>query len=85
MTYSLEWSTVAADNLAKLDKKIADRVSKKVEKIRRDPLTYLKRLTGVPLYSLRIGDYRAIISISIEKEYILVLKVGRRKNVYDKL
>jgi mRNA interferase RelE/StbE len=85
MTYSLEWSTVAADNLALLDKKMADRIIKKVESIRRDPLTYLKRLTGVPLYSLRIGDYRVIISISIEKGYMLVVKIGHRKNIYEHL
>lgn len=82
MTYSLEWSTIAANNLAALDKKTADRMTKKVERIRNDPLTYLKRLTGVPLYSLRVGNYRAIISLNIEKRYMLVVKIGPRKNVY---
>lgn len=85
MTYSLEWSTIAAGNLAELDKKAADRITKKVERTRNNPLTYLKRLTGVPLYSLRIGGYRAIISLNIEKKYMLVIKVGPRKNVYGHL
>lgn len=85
MTYSLEWSTVASDNLKELDKKTANRIINKVEKVSKDPLMYLKKLTGVALYSVRVGDYRAIISISIEKKYMLVVKVGRRKNVYENI
>ena len=42
------------------------------------PLTSI--LTG--LWSLRIGDYRAIYQIKNNELIILVIKIGHRKNVY---
>ena len=35
-------------------------------------------------FKLRIGDWRVIADIIREKEAIIILKVGHRKNIYDK-
>jgi len=35
------------------------------------------------LWSLRIGDYRALYQIRHNELIILVLKIGHRKNIYD--
>jgi mRNA interferase RelE/StbE len=39
------------------------------------------RLSG--LWSLRVGNYRAIYSIKNNELLVLVLRLGHRKNVYD--
>ena len=42
----------------------------------------IKRLKGSNDFRLRVGDYRVIFSI--EKETIQILKVGHRKNIYER-
>ena len=63
----------------------ADRILEKMNLVSKNPFHYIKRLKGIPLYSLRTGKYRVIMSIEREKLVILVVEVGNRKNVYDDL
>ena len=53
--------------------------------ISKNPFHYIKRLKGVPLYSLRARKYRVIMRIEREKLVIFVIEVGTKKNVYDGL
>ncbi len=85
MSYHVLLSEDAKRTLLKLDKAVAGRIVKKLESAKEDPLPYLKRLEGVPLFSLRVGDYRLIISVDFEKKAVLVIRVGHRKKVYDGL
>jgi mRNA interferase RelE/StbE len=85
MSYQVLLSEDAKRALLKLDKAISSRLVKKLESAKEDPLPYLKRLEGVPLFSLRAGDYRLIISMDFEKNTMLVIRVGHRKKVYDGL
>lgn len=82
MTYQVRWTETALGKIAKLDKKLAGRIIDKVESVTTDPFLYVKRLTGINLYSLRIGDYRVIISL--EENNMFVLDVGHRSKVYRK-
>ena len=34
------------------------------------------------LYSLRVGDYRIVYKVLKEKKYIVIFKIGHRKEVY---
>ena len=56
------------------------------EKLMTDPLRFglpLRRnLLG--LMKLRVGDYRIIYSIEKETVTVYVIKIGHRKDVYDK-
>ena len=63
----------------------AERILEKMKLVSKNPFHYVKRLRGVPLYSLRTGKYRVIMSIEREKLVILVVEVGNRKNVYEDL
>ncbi len=63
----------------------ADRILEKMKLVSKNPFHYIKRLKGIPLYSLRTGKYRVIMSIEREKLVILVIDVGNRRNVYDDL
>jgi len=71
-------------DLAKLDKPVRDRILKKVFQLEQFP-ELGKHLIGVDLWSLRIGKYRVIYSIREEKLQVLVLTVGHRGEIYEKL
>jgi len=81
MVYELELSQTAKKNLDSLQKDIGIRILKKLREITTDPNKYIKSLAGSELFSLRIGDYRALVIISSNK--IFVVKIGYRKDIYD--
>ena len=85
MAYDIEISDDALKSFKKLDRRTAQRIYSKLKEIAssENPFLYVKRLTGIALFSLRVGDYRVIIDIKRNSLIILVLKIGRRKNVYD--
>ncbi|MEM0149837.1 MAG: type II toxin-antitoxin system RelE/ParE family toxin, partial [Candidatus Micrarchaeaceae archaeon] len=63
MSYRVIWSERSQKDLSRLDKKTIGRIITKVNGIKENPFLYVKRLVGVPLYSLRAGDYRVIMDI----------------------
>ncbi len=81
--YSIQIEKSAEDFLRKLEKKDAEIILNKIYSIRENPFRYLKRLQGEKLWRLRIGDYRAIVDVIISMNKIIVLRIGRRKNVYN--
>jgi mRNA interferase RelE/StbE len=81
--YSIQIEKNAEDFLKKLQKKDAEIILNKIYSIRDNPFRYLKRLQGEKLWRLRIGDFRAIVDVIISMNKIIVLRIGRRKNVYD--
>jgi mRNA interferase RelE/StbE len=85
MTYEISWSESAFLKLAKLDSRTRKRIVEKLEETAEDPFISTKRLTGANLYSLRVGDYRVIMSIEKGRIVILVLDVGHRSAIYKNL
>ena len=85
MTYKVIWSERAGTDLQELDKKISARIIAKLEHIKEQPFSYIKHLVGVPLYSLRVEDYRIIMDIKNNQMLIFVVKIGHRKGVYKEL
>jgi mRNA interferase RelE/StbE len=81
--YELFLTKEAEDFFNKLDQNIKLRISKKFDQLILNP-ELGKPLTGkfTGLWSLRIGDYRAIYQIENNRLIINVLKIGHRKNVY---
>ena len=80
--YEIILSDKAKRQLQKLSKEIRDRIGSAIERIKIRPEAYVKRLVGVPYYSLRVGDYRVILNIQQNKLIIFVIEIGHRKNVY---
>ncbi|MCX6748371.1 MAG: type II toxin-antitoxin system RelE/ParE family toxin [Candidatus Pacearchaeota archaeon] len=82
--YSLNLDKNAKIFLKKLDKPEQERILDKLEDLKKNP-ELGKPLTGnlAGLWSLRIGDYRAIYQIRNLELLILVLKLGHRKNIYS--
>lgn len=85
MTYQVIWSERAMKDLDAIDVKTKDRIIARVESIKEQPYIYVKHLTGVPLYSLRVGKYRVLMNITAKQLLIFVVRVGHRKDIYDKL
>jgi len=72
----------AAKDLKKLDAITGLQIAKKLKEYSANPFLYAKKLTDPALgtFRFRIGDYRVIVDI--EKNKIIVLKVGHRKDIY---
>ncbi len=85
MIYQVIWSEKAKKDLQELDKKISNRIISKVEYIKEQPFSYIKHLINIPLYSLRVGNYRVILDIKNKQMMIFVVKIGHRKNIYKEL
>lgn len=83
--YEVKWTETSTRLLEKMESVDAERILEKMKLVSKNPFHYVKRLKGVPLYSLRTGKYRVIMSIERENLVILVVDVGNRKNVYDDL
>jgi len=81
--YELFYSEKALKQLEKLDKQLQERIISTLERCRIRPHAHIKKLVGNPYFSLRIGDYRAILNIKNNELRILVVEVGHRKNVYN--
>jgi mRNA interferase RelE/StbE len=81
MPYEILYSDRAAKDLASVDVTIAKRIKKKLETIKSNPYIYVKRLSGVELFSLRVGDYRVIMDIKNNKMIIFVVKMGHREEL----
>ncbi len=83
MPFEVVLSAESEEFIKKCDKAVRNRILKSLRKLEDDPeigkpLTSI--LTG--LWSLRIGDYRAIYQVKNSELIILVIKIGHRKNVY---
>lgn len=81
--YELRYSDVAEKQLEKLEPLMRERIIKSLERARINPFYYFFGLTGRKFYRMRVGDYRVIADIVQQKMEILVIKVGKRENVYD--
>ena len=83
MPFKIIWDEKAYDSLNKLEPTISRRILKKVEELCENLFSKdIKRLKGSNDFRLRVGDYRVIFCV--EKEAIQVLKVGHRKNIYER-
>lgn len=79
MSYEIELSETAKANLKSLDKSIATQITRKLEAIKENPFNYVKRLVGISLFSLRVGDYRVLMEIKNRQMLVFVVRIGHRK------
>jgi mRNA interferase RelE/StbE len=84
MSYEILFSELALKQLRKLEKSVQKRIVAALERIRIRPEAYVTKLVGDPGYRLRVGDHRVIMDIEGQQLRVLVLKIGHRKNVYDR-
>ena len=83
MSFEIVLTAESEDFIKKCDKAIRNRIMKSLRKLEDEPESG-KPLTSIltGLWSLRIGDYRAIYQIKNKELIVIVIKIGHRKNVY---
>lgn len=81
--FSIEFTETSKKFLKKLDKRDSEIILNKIYSIRENPFRFLKRLQGEKFWRLRTGDYRAIVDIIISGNKIVVVRIGKRCNVYE--
>jgi len=81
--FSIIITPKAKKQLLKLEQKTIEIVLKKIYSIRENPLHYIERLKGIPSWKLRVGDYRAILSINTRENKIFIEKIGHRREIYQ--
>ena len=82
----LQFSEVAIEQLRKIPQADLKRIKKKLTRFldQKNPLIYARVLINSDLwtYRRRIGDWRVIFDVSENKNLLIVLVIGRRKDVY---
>ena len=78
----IDWTEPALEDMAALDKGIARRVKRAVERFAATGAGNVKKLQGIepPEYRLRVGDYR--VRFQLADEIIRVLRVHNRREAY---
>lgn len=86
MIYSVKWQEKAVQDLKSVDKKSAKSLVERAKTyLSQEPVSLGKPLKGVfeGLHRYRFGDYRVIYAVNKEEGTILILRVGKRKEVYN--
>ncbi|NQS74249.1 MAG: type II toxin-antitoxin system RelE/ParE family toxin [Methanoculleus sp.] len=85
MTCTVIYTARARWDLRKLPAEAARRIIRSVAGIRENPYRHVRKLAGfsrTPVYRLREGWYRVILTIEDERLLILVLEAGHRSSIY---
>ncbi|MGH8567045.1 MAG: type II toxin-antitoxin system RelE family toxin [Gammaproteobacteria bacterium] len=87
MAYTVELLETAIEELADLPKDVQRRILKRIEGLKTDPrpagVTQLK--APEKFFRLRAGGYRVIYVVEGKKLVVLVVKIGDRKDIYDRV
>ncbi len=84
--YEIEFLRSAAKELAALPRATQERIAGVIDKLRSDPRPPgAKALQSDGKYlRLRVGDYRVIYQVADERLIVLVVKIGHRREVYQR-
>lgn len=85
-SYKVEWKRSAVKELRDLPKSAVERILKAVEQLSANPYPVgVRKLVGSEhTYRLREGDYRVIYTVTSSSLIIEVIRVGHRKDVYNR-
>ena len=86
MAYQVKWHEKAVEDLRDLDKKSVKGLIERVkEYLPQGPISLGKPLHGEfkGLYRYRYGRYRILYAVDMKENTILILRVGKRKDIYN--
>jgi mRNA interferase RelE/StbE len=85
--YQILLSPSAARDLRKLDRKIRPRVAPRIDGLADDPRPPgSEKLSGYDgLFRIRAGDYRIVYAIEDARVLVVVLKLGGRREIYERI
>ena len=86
MTWEVVYTLTARGAIRKLDPGTRNKVRAAVDELARDPLQgKLLGFTLKGLRSWRTGDWRIIYRAEAEKVVVVIVTVGHRRDVYEKV
>jgi mRNA interferase RelE/StbE len=84
--YKIYFRKSAAKELGKIPNPEVQKVIQRIESLAIDPRPIgCEKLTGKEFYRIRKGNYRIIYSIQDDELTIWVVKIGHRKDIYNRL
>ena len=84
--FSDEFGSDAKKFLKKAERQIAERIIKRIRKLREDPFpSDIKRVVGKKdkIFRVRVGDYRIQYSVFYERNLIFISDIDKRGKAYD--
>ena len=86
MAYSIVFKKSATKQIRLLPKQMLSKVASAIDELADDPRpASCKKLQGFnDTYRIRIGDYRVLYTVDDSIVTVEVVKVGNRKDIYDK-
>ena len=82
--YKLVFEKKTLHDISKLETNVKERIWNKLQDCKPHPFRFFEKLVETHGFKLRVGEWRVIADILREKEAIVILKVGHRKNIYEK-
>ena len=82
--YKLIFSKYSLKQLSKLDTQIKDRIWEKLQLCKENPFRFLEHLEQINGFKLRVGNYRVILDADNKDKRLDVVKLGHRKNIYER-
>ena len=85
MTYTVEFSSAAAQSLKKLDAPLRLRIAGAIELLSvepRPPGATMLRGGERGRWRVRVGDHRVVYTIEDQRLIVLVLRIAHRREVY---
>lgn len=85
MRYRLAIKPSASRELERLDDQVLCRVDEVILKLAESPRPHgAKKLSGVPLYRIRVGTFRIVYEVNDAQHLVTVVTIGHRREVYRK-
>ena len=85
-SYSLEFSSSVIKDLRSIPNRDVQRILQRINALKIEPRPpNCQKLSGQPIYRIRQGAYRVLYEIKAEALIVLVIKVGHRKSVYQRI
>ena len=84
--FSVEFGSDAKRFLKKAEKQIAERIVKRIRKLREDPFpSDVKRVVGKKdkIFRVRVGDYRIQYSVIYERNLVFISDIDKRGRAFD--
>ena len=87
MKFEIHLSSRSHKFLKGVDSTTYDRIVRKIEALANDPfLSDAKRIMGSKekIYRVRVGDYRILYEIYLDKMAIMIVNIDKRSRIYDR-
>ena len=86
-SYRIELARRAERQLRAFPREVQARIGRSIDALSRQPIPpTAKKLSGHhDLYRVRAGDYRIVYTVQHEALIVLVVAIGHRREIYDRL